>query len=342
MPQEIAAEKPATEGRGQSVAAIDCPAGRWSSLQAPSKHGEKVSVGVEVVQWAMLGKALGEIAALDGVKKQAAVGTVEQPAKCIEGEPKEIAPSLAEQLEPVRRRMIPPAPLLELDPANATGCRTAVHPVQPAVGAPRQVIGQRLGILHAKPLEQHSGWTVGNIVPVAVGIEEQIGNLQDKNTAISEGQPGGQVQPVNEIPGPIGPAIAVGVLENRDPVGSTGPPRWRLGNTVVDSPRPAIDFHPLQPGRVGILQVLDRPQPATIVALDQDRLPHHGLAGEQLHLETLGECHLAGGRLQRVPLGPCGPDRQVCQEQQDQAPHDHSTCSRSSGCQLQSSHDLAF
>ena len=60
----------------------------------------------------------------------------------------------------------------------------------------------------------------------------------------------------------IDAAVAVGVLEDRDPIGPLGPARWRLGHAVVDRPRVSVDRDPLQPGRVGILQVLDDPEPA--------------------------------------------------------------------------------
>ena len=234
MTQEVAAEKSTSECCRQRVTTVDRPAGCRTTGQATPEHRLKMAVRVQVMQRTVLGEALGKVASLDGVQEQATVGTVEQPANLIEGESVEVAAALAEQFEPIRRRVIPPAPLLELDPADPAGRRAAIDPVQPASRSPRQVVGQGLGILHAEPLEQHAGWTVGDIVPIAIGVEEQVRNLQDVNTSVPEGESRGEIQPIDKVPGPVGPAVAVGVLENRDPVGSARPLRRRLGNAVVD------------------------------------------------------------------------------------------------------------
>ena len=143
--QEVAAEKSTSECCRQRVTTVDRPAGCWTTGQAPPEHRLKMAVRVQVMQRTVLGEALGKVASLDGVQEQATVGTVEQPANLIEGESVEVAAALAEQFEPIRRRVIPPAPLLELDPADPAGRRAAIDPVQPASRSPRQVVGQGLG-----------------------------------------------------------------------------------------------------------------------------------------------------------------------------------------------------
>ena len=112
-----------------------------------------------------------------------------------------------------------------------------------------------------------------------------------------------QVQAVDEILKLVGAAVAVGVFEDRNLVGAARAARRRLGHAVVDGPRPAIDFHPLQAGRIRVLQVLNRPQPAAVVAFDEDRLPDVGLAGEELDLDALDRRDPPLGLLRRKTLG---------------------------------------
>ena len=57
--------------------------------------------------------------------------------------------------------------------------------------------------------------------------------------------------------------------------------RRRLGESIVLGARPAIDFHALETGGIWILQILDRPKPAAVIAFHECRLANHGLAGEE-------------------------------------------------------------
>ena len=51
-----------------------------------------------------------------------------------------------------------------------------------------------------------------------------------------------------------------------------GPSRWWFGDLGIDGPRPAVHLHALEPGGRRVLQVLDGPEPAAVVELDEDRL----------------------------------------------------------------------
>ena len=181
--------------------------------------------------------------------------------------------------------------------------RAALAAVEPAVRPPGQRVGHRVGVLHAEAGEQHLGVAVGHVVAVAVGVEEQVRGLEDEHAAVAERQPAGQVQPGDEVLGRVGPAVAVGVFEDRDPVGALRPARRRLGDAVVDGPRVAIDLDPLQPGRVGILQVLDDPEPAAVVEFDGDRLADHRLGGDEPDLQAVGDGHPPHRLLGGEPLG---------------------------------------
>ena len=94
------------------------------------------------------------------------------------------------------------------------------QPYSQPSGPPGQRVGHRVGVFHAEAGEQHLGIAVGHVVAVAVGIEQQIRHLQHEDAAVAEGQPAGQIQPGDEILGPVGPAVAVGVFEDRDAIGA--------------------------------------------------------------------------------------------------------------------------
>ena len=98
-----------------------------------------------------------------------------------------------------------------------------VTAVEPAVRPPGEVVGQRLGVLHAEAGQQHLGIAVGHVVAVLVGVEEQVGDLEDVDAAVAEGQPGAKVQAGDKVLEAVGAAVAVGVLADGDAVGPPGP-----------------------------------------------------------------------------------------------------------------------
>ena len=161
-----------------------------------------------------------------------------------------------------------------------------------------------------KPGEQDLGVAVGPVVAVPVGIEEQVRGLADEDAAVADRQRRGQVQPVDEDRRLVGPAVAVGVLEDLDPVGPARPARRRLGDAVVLGPEVLVDRHRLEPGRVGILQVLEDPEPPALVEAGRDRLADHRLGGEDLDVEPLGHDHPPGGLVRRESARRLGEDRE--------------------------------
>src|SRR5262249_46092698 len=100
----------------------------------------EVTVGVRVVQGAVLAEQLPVVAALDAVQEDeaAVIGAVQQVAVAIEVEAPRVAAALTEQLEFPRPRMIAPDALLKLDAADVGRHRAALATVQPAVRAPGQ------------------------------------------------------------------------------------------------------------------------------------------------------------------------------------------------------------
>ena len=68
-----------------------------------------------------------------------------------------------------------------------------------------------------------------------------------------------KIQSLDKHCGLIGPAIAVGILEDLDLIGTPRPARRGLGLTIVFGAKILIDRHRLESGRVGVLEILDDP-----------------------------------------------------------------------------------
>ncbi len=170
------------------------------------------------------------------------------------------------------QRMESPDGLLELDPADVVARRAPGDAVEPAVRAPGEVIDQRLGVLHAEAGEQDLGLAVGHVVAVAVGVEQEVGHLEDVDAAVAERQPRAEVQTGDEVREAVGPAVAVGVLADRDPVGALRAP-WVAVRAlaVIDGPRPAVHLHALrarrESGIAGTGSVQSRPRSSNLTRI---------------------------------------------------------------------------
>src|SRR5688500_1899740 len=117
-------------------------------------HVRDEAVGVRSVERTVLRPVLLVAPTRHPVKAAAvaAVVTRERAAAAVEGERPGIAAALREQLERVGVRVISPDRLAEKrDAADPCRAGAAVDPVEPAVGAPRQTVGERVGVLEAEP-----------------------------------------------------------------------------------------------------------------------------------------------------------------------------------------------
>ena len=81
-----------------------------------------------------------------------------------------------------------------------------------------------MGVAGAPAGEQHLA-DVGLAVAVGVLQEQRVGRLEDDHAAVGEEQAGGDVEPLGEDRELVGPAVAVGVLADRDPVAALAVPR---------------------------------------------------------------------------------------------------------------------
>lgn len=234
----------------------------------------------------------------------------------VEVVPPGIAAPFAEQLELLGLRMVAPNALLKGDAADVGRDRASVGSVEPAIGAPLQRIGKRVRVFHAEPAKQNFRIAVGQVVLVLVGIEEQVRRLHDEHAPVPQGQAGRQVQTGNEILALVGVTVAVNVFQNRNPVDSLRTTRGRLGHAVVNRTQIVIDLHHLEPGRIGILQILNDPHPPAAIELHRDRLLDLGLAGEQLDLEARRNAEVLQSFFRRQTTG-LGQRRRSSQNQKE-------------------------
>src|SRR5437763_771018 len=84
------------------------------------------------------------------------------------------AAPFGEQLEPLRRRVIPPDALLEFDPANPGGDGAPLGPVKPAVGAELHRVHGGVRVLQPEAAEEDLRVAVRLIVVVFVRVKQQV------------------------------------------------------------------------------------------------------------------------------------------------------------------------
>ena len=177
--------------------------------------------------------------------------------------------------------------------ADLRGALNAVPGPEPAVRSPRQAVAGRVpDAPFVDAIEHDLRRTVGDEVVVAVGDEQEVGQVDHPDT--SEAHRDAR-HPRAAIPehGPfVVPTVSVAVGEDDDPI----PER-----VVPDAEAVA------RPG-----EVLGHPEPATGVGADADRVLHVGLGGEWLEREArrqagrsadLGRIHRPVGGLLRIGRG---------------------------------------
>ncbi len=116
-----------------------------------------------------------------------------------------------------------------------------------------------------EPVEHDLGGTVGDVVAIAVGDEQQPRRAQQPDAAEAELDAGEHLHVVGEDRATVEPAVAVGVLEDQDAIAKA-------------------EVEPV--GRVGIGVVLGDPEPPAPVPGHGDRVLHVGLGGKGRDVEA--------------------------------------------------------
>ena len=177
---------------------------------------------------------------------------------------------------------------LAADLARETG--VADDRVDPVVQPVPQVRRPGVGVVRLEAGEQDLA-LVGLAVAVRVVEEQHVGGLRHDQAAVGVAERGGDAQVLGEDGLLVGPAVAVGVLDDRDPV-ATLPLRLHL---------------------VGVVDRLGHVEPAEVVPGHGDRLADLRLGDEQLRLEPVGHGQMLDATLRaRAASASCGSARPAC------------------------------
>ena len=170
-------------------------AGHMAPLKALIGDMVEIAIRVRILQRAMFSKTLNVIGPLVLMQKSESppVGAGQHLALGAKIQSPSVATPLGKQFEFFADGMKAPNALLEGEASDLGGYGTPLGTIQPAIRAPNQRVSVGVGILHAKPVDQHFGITIGNIITVFVRIKEQIGGLKDINPPITDGKPGCQI-----------------------------------------------------------------------------------------------------------------------------------------------------
>ena len=253
--------------------------------------------GERVRQLAVLFEPLSGEAPLHVVEATgvAAVVAREQPTGSVELDPEGIPSPFGEDLVASRRRVVAPDALAGRQhrrgrgprAADATADRAPLGGVEPAIGPPAEIVGNRVGILDAEALQMDDRIAVGLIVPVGVGIEKEVGGLEHPQTGGVEREARDEAQAIDENTVFFHDPVAVDVLVKRNPV-ETAVMVWGRGrHLVVDAPQKGVAADHRQPRRLRVLDELGHPDPATGIPFHRQRLPDGRLGEDQIDTEIL-------------------------------------------------------
>ena len=245
-----------------------------------------VRIRVErAVPWIMRpGDDLPEVA-VDGVDEEAVAEGVPVVAPRVRG-------AVGGHLEPARARRVAPDAPFEPHPllcrgtrrADATRAGAAAATVEPAVGAKPQSVGKVVVVLrcHLEAVEHHPRRSVGNVVAVAIGHEEQSWWAHQPHAAEPDLHARQLLEVVEKHLSFVGLAVAVAVGEDEHPVAEPG---VHLDRTF------------------GIGVVFRNPEPAAGIPGHGDRVLHVWFGGEHADMKPSRHVDrgsgLAGGKRHR-------------------------------------------
>ncbi len=199
---------------------------------------------IRVRQRAMFAPVLHAVRALriEHAPRVAVVGAGEHAPFVIHLQREGVAAPLGKDLEHLRGGVIPPYALPE--PADVlrhcrrdiTGRCGAVRSVQPAVRAPHQTVRDRVRILQSEPREVHHRVAIGNVIPVGIGIEQQIRRVEYPDPPATGDKGCRNIESRDDILVGVVRSVGVGVLEDGDLVRSRYMMRGRRGEPCRTPP----------------------------------------------------------------------------------------------------------
>ena len=212
---------PTACGRGPAVPGV-------RALLAHPVHviGDRLHVVVDV--WIEMFAGLALVSrALDHVKEMLdhADGR-EGVAVVVEVEPPRVAGAFREDFEHVFRRVKTPDPGVEALTLrvgcarfpHVGMCEHAVRAIEPSVGPPRERVEHLVRVLVSPSVEHHLRRPGGTILSLVDGDEQQMRRRSDPDAAEPHLDRAEEVQVLHEDLPPVESSVAVGVLEDENPV----------------------------------------------------------------------------------------------------------------------------
>ncbi len=127
-------------------------------------------------------------------------------------------------------------------------------------------------VFESKTLEMNFRIRIGDIIVIRVGIEKQIGRIQDPNSSPSPFDSRHNIQSIEESFVLVEDPVSIGVLVDRYSVRPLGVVGWREGGFIVDASVVLVFTDDSQPGRIGVLPILDHPHPTSFIKIAKYRL----------------------------------------------------------------------
>ena len=128
---------------------------------------------------------------------------------------------------------------------------------------------------------------VGPIVPIGVGIEEEVRRLENPQPGGIEREARDEAQAIDENAVFFHDPVAIDVLVERNPVETAVVVRRRGRHLVVDAPQEGVAADHRQPRRLRVLDELGHPDPATGIPFHRQRLPDVRFGEDQIDAEIL-------------------------------------------------------
>ncbi len=202
----------------------------------------------------------------------------------VEGDPVGIAGSFREKLELMGDGVKAPQRagerVLFALVADDAGVEHTVEAIKPAIGAKGEGTGKLVRVVASKPGDHHLG-VAHRFEIITQRVKEQIRRVGDPYPAMAHRNAGWDIESIGKDGRLVRLAVVVCVLQHLDTVAT------------------------LASRHAGVFDTFGDPDSTAVIETHGDWVDQHWLAGDQVHLETFGNLHLAD-RLGWLQSGPRG------------------------------------
>ena len=154
--------------------------------------------------------------------------------------------------------------------ADIAGAGSSAAAVKPAIGAPAEAVGKVVVVVlgDGEAIEDDFGFSIGDVVAIAIGNEEELGRAHGPNSAASQFDAGEHLQLVGEDLAGVGLSVVVFVVKN--------------DNAIAQFEIEAL-------ASLGIGVVFGDPHAAFVIPGHCNGILDLGLGCEDGHLKSFGE-----------------------------------------------------